>query len=158
MVCYAFPLDRKYHSANSFTVSRVAGKSKSVTHITYYTHIELLIRRCAAASIFVDIFCVLILYIVKAITCETTVEQLCPYEKPSRHCPRFELYCTYCLTTKYISSLWYPVLFSGFVKTWNYCIFRLYCPRNCLEENPRLSRVIGTKIYSDVSSCFSEDV
>ncbi|XP_023181832.1 cysteine-rich secretory protein LCCL domain-containing 1 isoform X2 [Xiphophorus maculatus] len=67
----------KYHSANSFTVSRVA---------------------------------------VKAITCETTAEQLCPYEKPSRHCPR------------------------------------LYCPRNCLEENPRLSRVIGTKIYSDKSS------
>uniref|UniRef100_A0A087Y638 Cysteine rich secretory protein LCCL domain containing 1 n=1 Tax=Poecilia formosa TaxID=48698 RepID=A0A087Y638_POEFO len=67
----------KYHSANSFTVSRVA---------------------------------------VKAITCDTTVEQLCPYEKPSRHCPR------------------------------------LYCPRNCLEENPRLCRVIGTKIYSDKSS------
>lgn len=31
--------------------------------------------------------------------------------------------------------------------------FRLYCPRNCLEENPHISRVIGTRIYSDVS-CF----
>lgn len=29
--------------------------------------------------------------------------------------------------------------------------FRVYCPRNCLEENPRISRVIGTRIYSDVS-------
>ncbi|MED6294083.1 Cysteine-rich secretory protein LCCL domain-containing 1, partial [Characodon lateralis] len=53
---------------------------------------------------------------VKAITCETTAAQLCPYEKPSRHCPR------------------------------------LYCPMNCLEENPRPSRVIGTSIYSDKSS------
>uniref|UniRef100_A0A3Q2ZZM5 Cysteine rich secretory protein LCCL domain containing 1 n=2 Tax=Kryptolebias marmoratus TaxID=37003 RepID=A0A3Q2ZZM5_KRYMA len=53
---------------------------------------------------------------VQAITCETTVSQLCPYEKPTRHCPR------------------------------------LYCPRNCLEENPHLSRVIGTRIYSDKSS------
>uniref|UniRef100_A0A8C9SBC0 Cysteine-rich secretory protein LCCL domain containing 1b n=1 Tax=Scleropages formosus TaxID=113540 RepID=A0A8C9SBC0_SCLFO len=33
---------------------------------------------------------------VKAITCETTVEQFCPFEKPVRHCPR--LYCPrYCL-------------------------------------------------------------
>uniref|UniRef100_A0A8C6UBG8 Cysteine-rich secretory protein LCCL domain containing 1a n=1 Tax=Neogobius melanostomus TaxID=47308 RepID=A0A8C6UBG8_9GOBI len=29
---------------------------------------------------------------------------------------------------------------------------RLYCPRNCVEENPRISRVIGTRIYSDRSS------
>ncbi|CAF98015.1 unnamed protein product, partial [Tetraodon nigroviridis] len=29
---------------------------------------------------------------------------------------------------------------------------RLYCQRNCLEENPHLSRVIGTRIYSDKSS------
>ncbi|XP_010785406.1 cysteine-rich secretory protein LCCL domain-containing 1-like [Notothenia coriiceps] len=29
---------------------------------------------------------------------------------------------------------------------------RLYCPRNCLEENPHISRVIGTRIYSDKSS------
>ncbi|KAI2649064.1 Cysteine-rich secretory protein LCCL domain-containing 1 [Labeo rohita] len=28
----------------------------------------------------------------------------------------------------------------------------IYCPRNCLQENPHLSRVIGTKIYSDKSS------
>lgn len=28
---------------------------------------------------------------------------------------------------------------------------RLYCQRNCLEENPHVSRVIGTRIYSDVS-------
>uniref|UniRef100_A0A665VL81 LCCL domain-containing protein n=1 Tax=Echeneis naucrates TaxID=173247 RepID=A0A665VL81_ECHNA len=28
---------------------------------------------------------------VKAITCETTVAQLCPYQKPAKHCPR--LYC-----------------------------------------------------------------
>ncbi|CAB1350018.1 unnamed protein product [Coregonus sp. 'balchen'] len=27
----------------------------------------------------------------------------------------------------------------------------LYCPRNCMEENPNISRVIGTRIYSDVS-------
>ncbi|XP_035765351.1 cysteine-rich secretory protein LCCL domain-containing 1 isoform X2 [Neolamprologus brichardi] len=53
---------------------------------------------------------------VKAITCETTVAQLCPYERPVKHCPR------------------------------------LYCPRNCVEENPHISRVIGTRIYSDKSS------
>uniref|UniRef100_A0A8C2IML0 Cysteine-rich secretory protein LCCL domain containing 1a n=1 Tax=Cyprinus carpio TaxID=7962 RepID=A0A8C2IML0_CYPCA len=29
---------------------------------------------------------------------------------------------------------------------------RIYCPRNCLQENPHLSRVIGTKMYSDKSS------
>lgn len=29
--------------------------------------------------------------------------------------------------------------------------FRLYCPRSCLEENPHISRVIGTGTYSDVS-------
>lgn len=28
---------------------------------------------------------------------------------------------------------------------------RLYCQRRCLEESPHLSRVIGTRIYSDVS-------
>lgn len=33
-------------------------------------------------------------------------------------------------------------------------LFRLYCPRNCLEENPHISRVIGTRIYSDVSPSF----
>lgn len=53
---------------------------------------------------------------VKAITCETTVAMMCPYEKPATHCPR------------------------------------LYCPRNCMEENPHISRVIGTRIYSDRSS------
>ncbi|XP_061877065.1 cysteine-rich secretory protein LCCL domain-containing 1 isoform X2 [Entelurus aequoreus] len=53
---------------------------------------------------------------VKAITCETTVAQLCPYQRPAKHCPR------------------------------------LYCPRNCLEENPKISRVIGTSLYSDKSS------
>ncbi|XP_069369109.1 cysteine-rich secretory protein LCCL domain-containing 1 isoform X3 [Paralichthys olivaceus] len=53
---------------------------------------------------------------VKAITCETTVAQLCPYQKPAKHCPR------------------------------------LYCPRSCSEENPHISRVIGTRIYSDKSS------
>ncbi|KAL1006277.1 hypothetical protein UPYG_G00070160 [Umbra pygmaea] len=29
---------------------------------------------------------------------------------------------------------------------------RLYCPQNCMEENPNVSRVIGTRIYSDKSS------
>ncbi|KAK7118246.1 hypothetical protein R3I94_021919 [Phoxinus phoxinus] len=29
---------------------------------------------------------------------------------------------------------------------------RIYCPRNCQQENPHLSRVIGTGIYSDKSS------
>ncbi|XP_056289887.1 cysteine-rich secretory protein LCCL domain-containing 1 [Pseudoliparis swirei] len=53
---------------------------------------------------------------VKAITCETTVAQMCSYQKPAKHCPR------------------------------------LYCPRYCLEENPHISRVIGTGIYSDKSS------
>ncbi|XP_034026186.1 cysteine-rich secretory protein LCCL domain-containing 1 [Thalassophryne amazonica] len=53
---------------------------------------------------------------VQAITCETTVAQLCPHQKPVKHCPR------------------------------------LYCPRNCLEQNPQISRVIGTGIYSDTSS------
>ncbi|XP_057680477.1 cysteine-rich secretory protein LCCL domain-containing 1-like [Corythoichthys intestinalis] len=53
---------------------------------------------------------------VKAITCETTVAQLCPYQRPAKHCPR------------------------------------LYCPRNCIEEKPNISRVIGTRIYSDKSS------
>ncbi|CDQ97357.1 unnamed protein product, partial [Oncorhynchus mykiss] len=52
---------------------------------------------------------------VKAITCETTVAQMCSYQKLVKHCPR------------------------------------LYCPRNCMEENPNISRVIGTGIYSDVS-------
>uniref|UniRef100_A0A8C5N7K7 LCCL domain-containing protein n=1 Tax=Gouania willdenowi TaxID=441366 RepID=A0A8C5N7K7_GOUWI len=53
---------------------------------------------------------------VRAITCETTVTQLCSYERPVKHCPR------------------------------------LYCPRNCLEENPHASRLIGTLTYSDRSS------
>uniref|UniRef100_A0A671XHG6 Cysteine rich secretory protein LCCL domain containing 1 n=1 Tax=Sparus aurata TaxID=8175 RepID=A0A671XHG6_SPAAU len=53
---------------------------------------------------------------VKAITCESTVAQLCSYQKPVKHCPR------------------------------------LYCPRSCLEENPHISRVIGTGTYSDKSS------
>ncbi|XP_041737260.1 cysteine-rich secretory protein LCCL domain-containing 1-like [Coregonus clupeaformis] len=53
---------------------------------------------------------------VKAITCETTVAQMCSYQKLVKHCPR------------------------------------LYCPRNCMEENPNISRVIGTRIYSDRSS------
>ncbi|XP_061821611.1 cysteine-rich secretory protein LCCL domain-containing 1-like isoform X2 [Nerophis lumbriciformis] len=75
--CKGTTCNRKYQSANSFTVSRVA---------------------------------------VKAITCETTVAQLCPYQRPAKHCPR------------------------------------LYCPRNCLEENPKISRVIGTSLYSDKSS------
>uniref|UniRef100_A0A3Q3Q1N7 LCCL domain-containing protein n=1 Tax=Monopterus albus TaxID=43700 RepID=A0A3Q3Q1N7_MONAL len=57
--------------------------------------------------------------VVKAITCETTVAQLCPYQKPAKHCPR------------------------------------LYCPRGCLEDNPHISRVIGTRIYSDKSSICS---
>uniref|UniRef100_A0A8C6M125 Cysteine-rich secretory protein LCCL domain containing 1a n=1 Tax=Nothobranchius furzeri TaxID=105023 RepID=A0A8C6M125_NOTFU len=55
-------------------------------------------------------------FTVKAITCETTVAQLCPYEMLARHCPR------------------------------------LYCPKNCIEENPHISRVIGTTVYSDKSS------
>ncbi|GCC26362.1 hypothetical protein chiPu_0004778 [Chiloscyllium punctatum] len=29
---------------------------------------------------------------------------------------------------------------------------RIYCPRNCMQENPHLARVIGTHIYSDRSS------
>uniref|UniRef100_A0AAY4AGP3 LCCL domain-containing protein n=1 Tax=Denticeps clupeoides TaxID=299321 RepID=A0AAY4AGP3_9TELE len=53
---------------------------------------------------------------VKVITCEMTVAQLCPFQNPTRHCPR------------------------------------IYCPRNCMEENSQMSRVIGTGIYSDVSS------
>ncbi|XP_044513882.1 cysteine-rich secretory protein LCCL domain-containing 1 isoform X1 [Gracilinanus agilis] len=53
---------------------------------------------------------------VQAITCETTVEQLCPFHKPASHCPR------------------------------------VYCPRNCMQANPHYARVIGTRIYSDVSS------
>ncbi|XP_069477326.1 cysteine-rich secretory protein LCCL domain-containing 1 [Ambystoma mexicanum] len=67
----------KYHSANSFTVSRVS---------------------------------------VQAVTCETTVEQLCPFQKPASHCPR------------------------------------VYCPRNCMQANPHYARVIGSRIYSDISS------
>ncbi|XP_054841170.1 cysteine-rich secretory protein LCCL domain-containing 1 [Eublepharis macularius] len=53
---------------------------------------------------------------VQAITCETTVEQLCPFYKPATHCPR------------------------------------VYCPHNCMQANPHYARVIGTRIYSDVSS------
>ncbi|KFW88062.1 Cysteine-rich secretory protein LCCL domain-containing 1 [Manacus vitellinus] len=53
---------------------------------------------------------------VQAITCETTVEQLCPFQKPASHCPR------------------------------------VYCPHNCMQANPHYARVIGTRIYSDVSS------
>ncbi|KAK3541254.1 hypothetical protein QTP86_019199 [Hemibagrus guttatus] len=29
---------------------------------------------------------------------------------------------------------------------------RIYCPHNCLQEHPHVSRVIGTRIYSDKSS------
>ncbi|XP_066532593.1 cysteine-rich secretory protein LCCL domain-containing 1 isoform X2 [Hoplias malabaricus] len=29
---------------------------------------------------------------------------------------------------------------------------RIYCPQNCLQENPHISRVIGTRTYSDKSS------
>ncbi|XP_025028541.1 cysteine-rich secretory protein LCCL domain-containing 1 [Python bivittatus] len=53
---------------------------------------------------------------VQAITCETTVEQLCPFYKPATHCPR------------------------------------VHCPHNCVQANPHYARVIGTVIYSDVSS------
>ncbi|RMC15265.1 hypothetical protein DUI87_07453 [Hirundo rustica rustica] len=53
---------------------------------------------------------------VQAITCETTVEQLCPFQKPASHCPR------------------------------------VYCPHNCMQANPHYARVIGTRIYSDISS------
>ncbi|KAJ6663993.1 hypothetical protein lerEdw1_008947 [Lerista edwardsae] len=53
---------------------------------------------------------------VQAITCETTVEQLCPFYKPATHCPR------------------------------------VYCPHNCMQANPHYARVIGSRIYSDVSS------
>ncbi|KAL6085876.1 hypothetical protein STEG23_034578, partial [Scotinomys teguina] len=67
----------KYHSANSFTVSKVT---------------------------------------VQAVTCETTVEQLCPFHKPASHCPR------------------------------------VYCPRNCMQANPHYARVIGSRVYSDLSS------
>lgn len=32
------------------------------------------------------------------------------------------------------------------------CLFsRVYCPRNCMQSNPHYARVIGTRIYSDVS-------
>ncbi|XP_006924103.1 cysteine-rich secretory protein LCCL domain-containing 1 isoform X2 [Pteropus alecto] len=53
---------------------------------------------------------------VQAVTCETTVEQLCPFHKPASHCPR------------------------------------VYCPRNCMQANPHYARVIGTRVYSDLSS------
>ncbi|ERE84334.1 cysteine-rich secretory protein LCCL domain-containing 1 [Cricetulus griseus] len=72
-----FTSDCKYHSANSFTVSKVT---------------------------------------VQAVTCETTVEQLCPFHKPASHCPR------------------------------------VYCPRNCMQANPHYARVIGSRVYSDLSS------
>ncbi|XP_064189188.1 cysteine-rich secretory protein LCCL domain-containing 1 [Anguilla rostrata] len=53
---------------------------------------------------------------VKAITCQTTVAELCPYQKPASHCPR------------------------------------IYCPGNCMQENPDIARVIGTSTYADTSS------
>ncbi|XP_015668707.1 cysteine-rich secretory protein LCCL domain-containing 1 [Protobothrops mucrosquamatus] len=53
---------------------------------------------------------------VQAITCETTVEQLCPFYRPATHCPR------------------------------------IHCPHNCMQANPHYARVIGTIIYSDMSS------
>ncbi|XP_023578162.1 cysteine-rich secretory protein LCCL domain-containing 1 [Octodon degus] len=53
---------------------------------------------------------------VQAVTCETTVEQLCPFHKPASHCPR------------------------------------VYCPRNCMQANPHYARVIGSRVYSDLSS------
>ncbi|XP_064010828.1 cysteine-rich secretory protein LCCL domain-containing 1 isoform X2 [Pogoniulus pusillus] len=53
---------------------------------------------------------------VQAITCEATVEQLCPFQKPASHCPR------------------------------------VYCPHNCLQASPHYARVIGTQVYSDLSS------
>ncbi|XP_028925773.1 cysteine-rich secretory protein LCCL domain-containing 1 [Ornithorhynchus anatinus] len=53
---------------------------------------------------------------VQAVTCETTVEQLCPFRRPASHCPR------------------------------------VYCPPNCTQANPHYARVIGSRIYSDLSS------
>uniref|UniRef100_A0A4W3H2S6 Cysteine-rich secretory protein LCCL domain containing 1b n=1 Tax=Callorhinchus milii TaxID=7868 RepID=A0A4W3H2S6_CALMI len=38
-----------------------------------------------------------------------------------------------------------------FTKPVSHCP-RIYCPKNCLQENPHLARVIGTHIYSDRSS------
>lgn len=75
---------------------------------------------------------------VKAITCETTAAQLCQYQKPAKHCPRYR---------------WQNLSIPLFHKFQHACalLSRLYCQRNCLEENPHLSRVIGTRIYSDVS-------
>lgn len=37
-----------------------------------------------------------------------------------------------------------------------YC--RIYCPQNCLQEHPQVSRVIGSKIYSDVSGKSKTDL
>lgn len=33
------------------------------------------------------------------------------------------------------------------------CLFfsRVYCPRNCMQANPHYARVIGSRVYSDVS-------
>ncbi|XP_077893338.1 LOW QUALITY PROTEIN: cysteine-rich secretory protein LCCL domain-containing 1-like [Ictidomys tridecemlineatus] len=53
---------------------------------------------------------------VQAVTCETTVKQLCPFHKPASHCPR------------------------------------VYCPCKCMQANPHYARVIGSRIYSDLSS------
>nr|XP_033790803.1 cysteine-rich secretory protein LCCL domain-containing 1 [Geotrypetes seraphini] len=52
----------------------------------------------------------------QAVTCETTVEQLCPFQKPASHCPR------------------------------------VYCPGNCMQANSHYARVIGSRVYSDLSS------
>uniref|UniRef100_A0A8C6Z3I4 Cysteine rich secretory protein LCCL domain containing 1 n=1 Tax=Nothoprocta perdicaria TaxID=30464 RepID=A0A8C6Z3I4_NOTPE len=62
------------------------------------------------------IYCFFLLFSVQAITCETTGEQLCPFQKPASHCPR------------------------------------VYCPHNCMQANPHYARVIGSRIYSDMSS------
>lgn len=89
---------------------------------------------------------------VKAITCETTVAQLCPYQKPAKHCPRYEPDCMFdCMSVSLITQG--PQLHVN-SPIFNCSLFRLYCPRNCLEENPHISRVIGTTIYSDVSPSF----
>lgn len=37
------------------------------------------------------------------------------------------------------------------INIYKYLFYRVYCPRNCMQANPHYARVIGTRVYSDVS-------
>ena len=57
----------------------------------------------------------------------------------------FLLLCSHVLLMRKIETTSYSVFINI------YLFFRVYCPRNCMQANPHYARVIGTRVYSDVS-------